>query len=246
MKNKTTYDHSRSNFLAAIIFTIINVVLIFLETDTMFLFSATIPYYFALSGWYWESIFELGIGIVIIIGLLVLWLISKKHVLGLILAFIYFIIDTIFMLWLYDFQFDASILIDILFHVWIMYFLVSGIMYKGKKKENIEEKEIIIEVNDDIDSTQSSTYLRIAEDVKAKIFLEEYVMGKHVVYRRVKSVNELVINGKVYDEYEALVERPHNLQAKINGHLIEVGIAATSQMYISVDKEIIKKKLRLF
>ena len=117
-------------------------------------------------------------------------------------------------------------------------------MYKGNQKEHVEE--IIIEVNDDIDSTQSSNYLRIAEDVKAKIFLEEYIMGKHVVYRRVKTVNELVINGKVYDEYEALVERPHNLQAKINGHLIEVGIAATSQMYISVDKEIIKKKLRLF
>ena len=242
--NKTTYDHSRSNLLIAILFTILNIALIFLETDTMFLFSATIPYYFALAGWYFESIIELVIGIVMIAVLLVFWIISKKHRIGLILSFIYFIIDTIFMLWLYDFQFDASMIIDLLFHVWIMFYLVSGIMYKGKKNEHVEE--IIIEVNDDIDSTQSSNYLRIAEDVKAKIFLEEYIMGKHVVYRRVKTVNELVINGKVYDEYEALVERPHNLQAKINGHLIEVGIAATSQMYISVDKEIIKKKLRLF
>lgn len=242
--NKTTYDHSRSNLLIAILFTILNIALIFLETDTMFLFSATIPYYFALAGWYFESIIELVIGIVMIAVLLVFWIISKKHRIGLILSFIYFIIDTIFMLWLYDFQFDASMIIDLLFHVWIMFYLVSGIMYKGNQKEHVEE--IIIEVNDDIDSTQSSNYLRIAEDVKAKIFLEEYIMGKHVVYRRVKTVNELVINGKVYDEYEALVERPHNLQAKINGHLIEVGIAATSQMYISVDKEIIKKKLRLF
>ena len=242
--NKTTYDHSRSNLLIAILFTILNIALIFLETDTMFLFSATIPYYFALAGWYFESIIELVIGIVMIAVLLVFWIISKKHRIGLIISFIYFIIDTIFMLWLYDFQFDASMIIDLLFHVWIMFYLVSGIMYKGNQKEHVEE--IIIEVNDDIDSTQSSNYLRIAEDVKAKIFLEEYIMGKHVVYRRVKTVNELVINGKVYDEYEALVERPHNLQAKINGHLIEVGIAATSQMYISVDKEIIKKKLRLF
>ena len=242
--NKTTYDHSRSNLLIAILFTILNIALIFLETDTMFLFSTTIPYYFALAGWYFESIIELVIGIVMIAVLLVFWIISKKHRIGLILSFIYFIIDTIFMLWLYDFQFDASMIIDLLFHVWIMFYLVSGIMYKGNQKEHVEE--IIIEVNDDIDSTQSSNYLRIAEDVKAKIFLEEYIMGKHVVYRRVKTVNELVINGKVYDEYEALVERPHNLQAKINGHLIEVGIAATSQMYISVDKEIIKKKLRLF
>ena len=242
--NKTTYDHSRSNLLIAILFTILNIALIFLETDTMFLFSTTIPYYFALAGWYFESIIELVIGIVMIAVLLVFWIISKKHRIGLIISFIYFIIDTIFMLWLYDFQFDASMIIDLLFHVWIMFYLVSGIMYKGNQKEHVEE--IIIEVNDNIDSTQSSNYLRIAEDVKAKIFLEEYIMGKHVVYRRVKTVNELVINGKVYDEYEALVERPHNLQAKINGHLIEVGIAATSQMYISVDKEIIKKKLRLF
>lgn len=243
MKNKTTYDHSRSNFLAAIIFTIVNIIFIYLEANTTFLFSATIPYYFALLGWYWESIIELGIGIAIIIALLILWFISKKHVLGLIIAMIYFVIDAIFMLWLYDFQFDASIIIDILFHVWIIYYLGSGIM---SKKEKTEEKEVLVEIDDNIDINESSSYIRFAEDVKAKIFLEEYVMGKHVVYRRVKSVNELVINGKVYDEYEALVERPHNLQAKINGHLFEVGIASTSQMYISVDKEIIKKKLRLF
>ncbi len=248
MKNKirTAYDNARSNLLIAIIFTIINVAFIFMETDTMFLFSSTIPYYFALLGWYWESIIELGIGIVIIVLLLGLWLISKKYVVGLVLATIYFVIDTIFMLWVYDFQFDASILIDILFHVWIIFYLVGGLIYHKNNKNKTEEPEFVVEVDEHIDYETSSSYLRLASDEKARIFLEEYVVGKHVVYRRINTVNELVINGKVYDEYDSFVEKPHNLRAKINGHLIEVGIAPTSQMYISVDGEIIKKKMRWF
>lgn len=47
------------------------------------------------------------------------------------------------------------------------------------------------------------------------------------------------------DEYEALVEQPHALKARIEGHTIEAGCNIKSQIYLSVDGEIIKKKFRL-
>ena len=250
MKNKVRdgYAQARSNLLIAILFTVINIVLAWMESDTMFLFSATIPYYYAVVAYYWGFMEYYVITAVILLGLLGCWYFSKKSKIGFIIPFIYFIIDAVFMLWMYDFQFDASMILDILFHAWILFYLVGGIMYKEQdeeiENENIVEKEISLEVDDTTDSETSSKYIRIAEDVKARIFLEETVLGRHVVYRRVGTVNELVINGKVYNEYDSLIERPHNLGAYINGHLIEVGITQTSQMYISLDGETIKKKMR--
>lgn len=60
-----------------------------------------------------------------------------------------------------------------------------------------------------------------------------------------KRVNELIIGGHVYDEMEALVETPHSLGARIDGHQIEVGFNGYNS-YLNVDGERIAKKLRLY
>lgn len=67
MKNKNAYDLARSNLLAVILFTMINMVLVVFETDTMFLFSALIPYYFTLIAYYSEVYVIYLIPIVIIL-----------------------------------------------------------------------------------------------------------------------------------------------------------------------------------
>ena len=140
------------------------------------------------------------------------------------------------MVWMYDFTFDASVIMDVLIHVWVLFYLVSGVIYGTKKDKDVE---IVVEneVHDQV--------LRLAEDVKAKVFLEEEILGKQVIYRRVKTVNELVINGKVYDEYDALIEKPHQLYANIGEHTFEAGCNAKSQLYLALDGEIIKKKIRI-
>lgn len=140
-QNKNAYDIARSNLLVAIVFTIINIVLVVLETDTMFLFSALIPYYFALIAYYSEIYFYYIIPIIIILLYLGCWYFSKKHVSGLIVSFVLFVLDTIFMLWLYDFQFDASMIIDVIFHVWILAYLIGGILY-AKNRKNTSELEV--------------------------------------------------------------------------------------------------------
>lgn len=48
-----------------------------------------------------------------------------------------------------------------------------------------------------------------------------------IVYRRVGRVNELVINGRVYDEKKTLFDWPHVLFAVVDGHRIEAGSVFT-------------------
>ena len=114
----------------------------------------------------------------------------------------------------------------------------------------VEETEDDVNVEDVVEIVeeavpQNSIPLRMADlDAKAKIFLEAEQDGFRVVYRRVKKVNELVINGNVYDEYEALIEVPHSLVANILGCEIEAGYDGFNS-FIKVDGKIIKKKIRI-
>ena len=78
--------------------------------------------------------------------------------------------------------------------------------------------------------------LRYADnDVKARIFLENDIYGHKIVYRRVKKTNELVIDGKVYGEYVALLERTHLLTAAVDGHTYGAGFDGRGFVYLTVD-----------
>lgn len=93
----------------------------------------------------------------------------------------------------------------------------------------------------------ASTPIRSADPaVKSKILLEASVNGYRICYRRVKSVNELVINGKVYDEKKGVIEFAHKLCAILDGHSIEAGYDENDCSYIKFDGKIIKNKKRYF
>ncbi len=79
---------------------------------------------------------------------------------------------------------------------------------------------------------------------KYKTLLEASVDGYKICYRRVKTVNELVVNGCVYDEYKALIEFDHSLSAKIDGHTIKAGYYS-EYSYIAFDGNRIAQKKRL-
>lgn len=86
---------------------------------------------------------------------------------------------------------------------------------------------------------------RADRSVKSKVLLEARVEGYEICYRRVKSVNELVINGIVYDEKKGVIEFPHNLSAVVDGHIIEAGLSDDSYSYIMFDGECLANKQRL-
>ena len=76
--------------------------------------------------------------------------------------------------------------------------------------------------------------------------MEADALGRAIVYRRVKRVNELVIDGRVYDEIEALVEFAHSLKAQLDGHLIEVGFDGWVHSYLKIDGQTVARKTRFY
>ncbi len=267
---ETRYNSSVANLLLVVAFSTLNVVLLIANSNTYFLFSAFIPYILADIGMFYTGMYPeeyyydlvdiefanktflfltIGIAAVVILLYLLSWIFAKKKKVGwLIFALVLFGIDTVAMFWVTGFSVDS--IIDIVFHVWIIISLVNGIVTYFKMKKLPEE---VLKVgdnmefeNDEVQSSNSSV-LRMADmEVKARILLETDALGYHIVYRRVKRTNELVVNGRVYDEYEALAEFPHTLTAVIDGHRIEVQYDATSHIYILMDGEQLAKKMRLF
>ena len=153
LENK--YLSSRNNLLLVIIFSLINIVMAALGNDSYFLFSASIPYYIVLITALWcgklpehyyeesglteadflpNSVLVVGVIIAVIILALYLlfWLMSKKKVGWLIAALVFFALDSIFMLVI--FGFSADMIIDIVFHVWVVVSLAIGINAHSKLK----------------------------------------------------------------------------------------------------------------
>ena len=266
-KLEKRYNSSVSNLLAVIIFSAINIVLLVTNADRYFLFSAFIPYFFVDIGmyytgrypaeYYYESIeyeeitflyVAIAFATVVILLYLVSFLFARMKKVGwLIFSLVIFTVDTILMLLATGFAAEA--VIDIILHIWIIVSLVIGIVtyFKIKKLPDEEKTSYDESITENDDENQNGTVmLRAADtDVKARIFLEAQVSSYHIVYRRVKRTNELVVNGRVYDEYVALAEFAHNLIAVIDGHKIEAGYDNTNHTYILFDGEQIARKIRL-
>lgn len=144
------YNRARANLLLVLIFTAVN---LFAATfaDRYFLFSATIPMLFPLSAA--EIVAELSaqgapaneqtltmivglvLGLILTIPYLLCWIFSKKRVGWMVGALVFFSIDCLFLL----ISFDLSMLMDILIHAWVMYYLVTGVI-NGFKLKNMPEE----------------------------------------------------------------------------------------------------------
>ena len=265
LENK--YKNSRWNLLLVAIVTLINVV--FVAGDSYFLFSATLPYiisYFAAFfcgvfpveyyGADYEFMEFLPMGVfyvalaisVVLIGIYVLaYFMSGKNRVGwLIFALVFFCLDTLFLFGFFGIALDM--LLDYIFHAWIIVILSLGIKAHSDMKKLPAEPVAAADVAQgegfEIADTPS---LGMADmDVKCRVFLEVEANGCVITYRRVKKTNQLVINGQIYDEYEALVEQGHVLSANIGEHFYQAGITPAGVMFIDVDGQRLAKKLRIF
>lgn len=137
------FNSARGNLMIVVVFTVINLVLLMLDTDTQFLFSASFPSLaFALGDVLADelgmSILRTGALLLAIgnIGLyFICWLFSKKRRGFMIFALILFILDCLILgvmcLALYT-DFDYSVLIDVVFHGWVLISLISGVAASAK------------------------------------------------------------------------------------------------------------------
>jgi hypothetical protein len=116
-----------------------------------------------------------------------------------------------------------------------------------KKLQELPDEPIEAEftaLNEDGTPVDSPILRPMDTEVKARVLLDTEIYNYHIVYRRIKKTNELVINGNVYSEYSATMELPHDLRAVVDGHLISAGMDHASHSYISVDGNIVKRKIR--
>ena len=243
------FKSARANLLLMLVFTVVNILLFFTGSSTMLLFSASIPYYTVIIGSSYgftsatAAPFYIFAAVIILIYFLC-WLLSKKRYGWLIPALVLFVLDIFAMAMLYIWAEETAGITDLLFHAWVLYYLILGI-FSGAKLKKMPPEEITDEVSTGSENLINSTPLRrVEEDDKARILLEHTYGSYHIRYLRVKRKNQLVINNYIYDEVEYLIEPPHSLRAVLDGHVFEVGYANFS--YLNIDGIQIKKKFRWY
>lgn len=158
------FRSARYNILLVLIFTAVNILLAVTQSNLYFLFSAYIPYALVdlgmlLCGMYPEEFYEafygapyhslefsskvifviaLAVAVVILVWYLMSWLFTKKVKLGwMIFAFAFFVVDTLAMLIIGGISLDM--LIDYVFHAWVLFSLLNGILAGRKLKKLPEE-----------------------------------------------------------------------------------------------------------
>jgi hypothetical protein len=141
---------SRGNLLLMTIFTIVNMMSYWFEWTFILPFSAFLPFsiftfgYFFSIEWADQSLFIAGIVLSASVLLLYFlgYFLSKNKPGWLTLMLAMYIFDTLVMIFLYiTIYFDGSMILDVLFHVWVLYYLINGVLAVKKLKNLPEEFE---------------------------------------------------------------------------------------------------------
>lgn len=128
---------SRINFLMAIVLSAVNMFLVAVNASLYFPFSASAPPLFTViaikalgeGGAVAAVLFAVFLGMALaVVGIyLLLYFLSKKHKAAMVLAAILFSLDTLLLVGISFLSgvADTSFLIDLAFHVWVLYYLFS-------------------------------------------------------------------------------------------------------------------------
>ena len=136
--------NGRYSLLLIVILTVVNLIMTILDTNTYFLFSASVPYYLVFVGMGIENGFVNGAwnvkgtltytGLVIALVIVAVYLLSKKRAGWLTAALVLFIIDTVALVVITFALYDSPMgkLVDFLLHIWAIVELIQAV--RGSKK----------------------------------------------------------------------------------------------------------------
>lgn len=265
------YKSSQISLLLIAAFSGVNLLSLLMNSDKYFLFSAYIPYLLGdyamfYSGRYPEEYYKeysdiqffgteifsllVAVAATVVLFYLVCWFFAKKKkAVWLVFSLVLFSIDTLVMFVVVGFYIDM--IIDVIFHIWAIVSLATGISSFIKLKAMPEDEALPVALGEAAIKAdacrEDSPVLRTADpSSRVKVFVEADYGSLHIVYQRAKRVNELIVNDRVYAEFEVLVEKEHTLNAVVDGHEIEVGYDGKFMTYINADGKQIAKKKRLF
>lgn len=258
------YNNARSNLLLVVVFSFINAVLLVANSSWYFLFSASFPYYvlsfgYAMSFRSGNPIFyyvAIGLAIITISLYLLCWFLSKKRRGAVLVATVLFGLDCLIMLGVFSWiGFDGSFIIDIVFHVWVMFSLIRGFSASNKLSRMPEEIPSAFPVNYENaplnpaapDILQDSIPLRPVDmDVNSRILIEGEYAGMSVQVRRTGHTTEFVVNNMVYAEQTALMEGTYSWDIQVCRVPFHYEASAAGQQILSSNGVEIARKTRLF
>lgn len=249
------YNMARGNLLLLLIFTAINLFLLITQSDTYFLFSAEIPYFFLILGleFYTQTaeisllLIFAAVSLLFLAIYFVCWLCSKKHHGFMTVALVLFALDCALMVYTMVLSGEFGLILDILFHVWVMYYLIVGVIHANKLKKmpantsDPWQNALISEMP--LESTQA---LRRAENAeKSKVLVTADSFGHKIVYRRYgKTKEELIVDGYVYAEWIRTKKAKSNtINAVVSGVPVAAGFLGQMN-FIAVSNVIIANTTR--
>lgn len=156
MFNKQTALRSaRGNMALAMIFTIVNVVLYFLNINALFPFSLFSPFLMGiwgvlslLEGDTFGFILYFAIVILVMGAFLASWLLSKAKPKLMLIGLLVFLGDTGFMVWFYTMIGDNGWILDGLFHLWVIVSMGYSIYVSFTTKPTAPEPTVEDLLND--------------------------------------------------------------------------------------------------
>ena len=147
---------ARGNLILMVVFTIANIISYWFEFGFMLPFSAFLPFTIFDFGYYFSielsdpSLFISGIAIASVIILIYIlgYFLSKKKPGWLTVMLGLYIFDTVVMIYLFTgvFIFNGSMILDILFHIWVLYYLINGVIAVNKLKTLPQEFEELSDI----------------------------------------------------------------------------------------------------
>ena len=262
------YKSALTSLLLIVAFSGINLVLLMLNTNKYFLFSAYIPYLlgdyamfyggkysaeyykdFPDTEFFGEAYFALLTviaAVVILFYLLCFFMAKKGKGVFLALALALFALDTVVMFFVVGLS--VFQIIDIIFHIWAVASLALGVREYLKSKKSAADSSSAGTVSyDEKPASGTGEYSPVLRDEDKKsrvtVFCEADFRSHHIVYQRAKRANELIVDGRVYAEYEIFSEKEHTLEAIIDGFKIQAHYDGKMMTRILAEgKEIARKR----
>ena len=143
------YNLARSNFMMALILTVVNVLLGVVGASVYLLFSIAFPYFmFDATSLAWSIP-----SIVVFAAYVVFYILSKKRPAFMIVSLVFFSLDCLFLL-LYSAYLSnipelgvslSNFIIDYLTHIWVLVYFIIGARYTNRYRAAIRENPSILE-----------------------------------------------------------------------------------------------------
>lgn len=275
-RTKSVYDTARGNLIFMVILSAVNVALALTGSNTSFLFSDYGSYIMALLGRIYCDVLEGGsaylvvfgaIAAVMLVPYLLCWIFSKKRRGWLIAALVLFAADTVWLLIDTVSSFYVGILLNLVFHVWVLIYLYLGVKngapaetersadpWDRAPEEHFYDASMgtpaaldsgaeVIR-SGDAALPDSRPLGRPVEAKRPKILLSAPWGHHRIEVRRTYGLTELIVDGLVYGQQQGVIETGYTISAVVDGHTVATSLVGMKQN-ITVDGALLAEKVRL-